>query len=154
MRMLAMRQRARTFRLAGLALGAQAAIFGALLAATPAAAQATTDLVFCNKTGAKAMIALVYMDAKSGQWTLTAWKAREPGQCGSVGAVKTGLFYFYAEKAGIDFQWPAKSQAEKTFCVPRAAVTRPTSSACGTDDRKLGFRGLTAEGAKYTINLQ
>jgi uncharacterized membrane protein len=132
-----------------------AAGLGAItLGAVPTAASAATDVVFCNKTGSPILIALVYMDQTTGAWTLSAWKARNPGACASAGAVKSGLIYYYAEKQGANYHWPAAAQVDKTFCVPRVAVTRPSTAACGVDEKRFGFRGVVAEGAAYTVNFQ
>ena len=53
--------------------------------ASAAPASAATDLVFCNKTGAKIFIATVYQDAQTGRWMLSAWHTRNPGSCESFG---------------------------------------------------------------------
>lgn len=117
-------------------------------------AQAATNVVFCNKTGSPVLIALIYMDQTSGAWTLSAWKERAPGACAPVGAVKSGLIYYYAEKKGGGFHWPAAAYVDKTFCVPRVAVVRPSGAPCGVDEKRYGFRGVSAEGASYTVNFQ
>jgi uncharacterized membrane protein len=133
-----------------LALGVGLAAMGA----ASSVASAATDIVFCNKTGSTVSIALVYMDQTSGAWMLSAWKTRNPGQCASAGAVKTGLIYYYAEKQGTQFRWPADANIDKTFCVPRAAVSRPSGATCGVDEKRYGFRGVVADGPKYTVNFQ
>lgn len=54
--------------------GLLALTFGALgLAMAPTQARADTDLILCNKTGAKLFIAVVYQDAQTGRWMLSAW---------------------------------------------------------------------------------
>lgn len=127
------------------------------LAATgmaPAAASAATDIVLCNKTGAPVAVAIIFQDQTSGQWMLNAWKTRAPGQCASAGAIKTGLFYYYAEKQGTNFHWPAQSGVDKNFCVPRSAVLRPSNTACGVGEKSYGFKGAVAGTGTYTVNFQ
>ena len=138
--------------LAALALGAA----GITLEPVQAQAQVAghTDLIFCNKTGAKIFIAVVYQDASTGKWTMSAWNNRDPGKCESFGSVKSGLFYYFAENEGRKSHWPSNDSVEKTYCVPAGRVKREfTGSACTTGERSLGFRGRVTDPGKYTFNF-
>lgn len=137
--------------LVALALGV--AIVG--FAPTPALAQAAkTDLTFCNKTGAKIFIAVVYQDPTNGKWILSAWSNRDPGKCESFGAVKSGLFYYFAEKEGRQSHWPSADSVEKTYCVPAERVKREMAgSACTPGERSLGFKGRVTDPGKYTFTF-
>jgi uncharacterized membrane protein len=112
-----------------------------------------TELVFCNKTGSKVNVAVAYIDAKTNKWMMGAWYARNPGECKSHGTIKTGLFYYYAEKIGVDYHWPAKSGVDKVYCVPTRGVREMATSSCGTGERRLGFKGTVGGAGKYTVNL-
>jgi uncharacterized membrane protein len=142
----------RFFKMGQLLLAATAFFTTASLIA-PSQALANTDLIFCNKTGSKIQIAVAYIDAKTNKWMMGAWYARQPGECKSQGAVKTGLFYCYAEKLGADFHWPAKSGVDKTYCVPARGVREMATSSCGAGERRLGFKGSVSGAGKYTVNL-
>ncbi len=131
-----------------------AAIIGAGLASVPGSASANTDLVFCNNTGAKTFIALVYYETRTSKWMLSAWHARNPGECRSIGTYRTGIIYYFAEKEGRTASWPAKANVEKTFCVPATRIERvQLGGNCASGERLLGFRGINATGAKFTFNL-
>ena len=130
-----------------------ASLSAVLVLASPSQAQANTDLIFCNKTGSKIQIAVAYIDAKTNKWMIGSWYTREPGECKSQGAVKTGLFYYYAEKLGADFHWPAKANVDKTYCVPEKGVREMETSTCGPKERRLGFQGKVSTPGKFTYNL-
>lgn len=126
---------------------------GLLIAAAPA--HAATEVVFCNKTGSKVFIAIAYFQEATKQWKLSAWFNAGAGSCKSIGSLRTGLFYYFAEKEGRKFHWPAASYVDKTFCVPTSKVLRTLNGGtCGAGERNLGFRGTSAEGPRYTVNLQ
>lgn len=134
--------------LAGLSLSAPAA------QAQPASNTAVTNVTFCNNTGAKVYIALVFYDPAKQKWMLSAWKTREAGQCASAGRYRSGIIYYFAEKEGGREYWPSKPRVEKTFCVPRQAVERPqVGGNCPPGERLLGFRGFNATGAAHRFNL-
>lgn len=136
----------------GCSLGA-AMMLGTLASAAPAAAE--TEVMFCNKTGSKVYIAIAYYQEASRQWKLSAWFNAGAGSCKSIGKLRSGLFYYFAEKEGRKFHWPAASYVDKTFCVPTTKVLRTLNGgSCGSGERNLGFRGTTAEGPRYTVNLQ
>ena len=98
--------------------------------------------------------ASVYQDAQTGRWMLSAWHTRNPGACESFGAVKTGLFYYFAEKEGRTASWPARQFVEKNYCVPGVRVRREMlNSGCTQGERSLGFRGRVAEGQRYTFSF-
>ena len=131
-----------------------ASIAVAGLGLAPSSARADTDLVFCNKTGSKIYIAVAYVDAASNKWILSAWLPRNPGECSSSGRVKTGLFYYFAEKEGRKTSWPSADSVDKHFCVPATRIKREmANSSCATGERNLGFRGRVTESAKYTFTF-
>ncbi len=134
-----------------LGLAACGIAFG--LMTNPSAARADTDLIFCNKTGSKIQIAVAYVNAKTNKWIMSAWHSRNPGECKSHGNVKTGLFYYYGEKVGANFHWPAKAYVDKSFCVPKQGVREMANSACGQGERNLGFQGKVATAGKYTFSF-
>lgn len=117
-------------------------------------AEAATELVVCNKTGSKVFVALATVPDTQ-KWTLDAWHAVDAGSCKTVKHVRTGLFYYFAEKEGRKLHWPASAYVDKNFCVPSSRVHRVlTAAACATGERSLGFRGVTPSSAgKYTITL-
>jgi uncharacterized membrane protein len=131
-----------------------AAAIGIIGVAAEAAAQqpAKTELTLCNKTGQNIEIALVYMDASSGRWTLSAWHKRTPGQCQSFGTVRRGLFYYHAknERGAI---WPNDANTDRRYCVPRTAVRRDMQSACGQGETNRPFRGRMMEQEKFTFSF-
>ncbi len=132
------------------------ALFGAgiLIGIGSADARAqTTDLIFCNKTGSKISIAVAWINPATNKWMMGAWYSRNPGECKSHGSVKPGLFYYYAEKVGQDFHWPAKANVDKTYCVPVNGVREMTSGACGQGERNLGFQGKVSTAGKYTFSF-
>lgn len=133
--------------LAGISLAA-----GLGMAST--AAMADTNLVFCNKSGSDVDIALVYYEPKTAKWILSAWRKAPPGNCKPVGRYRSGLIYYYAEKAGGQVHWPARAQVDKTFCVPRTKIERTIlGGTCAPGERSVGFHGIDATGATYTYNL-
>lgn len=135
-------------------LGVMGALaLGACLA--PNVAHADTNLVFCNNTGARVYVALIYYQPATQKWLLSAWHTREPGQCKSTGTYRSGLLYYFAEKEGRTAHWPAKAYVEKTYCVPPTRVERTVfgGSTCPPNERALGFRGINATGATFTFNL-
>ena len=64
-----------------------AGLFGLASLAAPSDARADTNLVLCNKTGAKIYVAIAYQDAQTGRWIMSAWHTRNPGGCESFGNV-------------------------------------------------------------------
>jgi uncharacterized membrane protein len=138
---------------AGQSLLAAASIFAATSVIMPSLALANTDLIFCNKTGSKINVAVAYIDVKTNKWMMGAWYARQPGECKSHGTIKTGLFYYYAEKIGVNYHWPAKAGVDKTYCVPNRGVREMANSSCGTDERRLGFKGTVGGAGKHTVNF-
>lgn len=118
-------------------------------------AEAATDLQVCNKTGSKVFVALVTLPDSTKKWTLDAWHAVNAGACRSVATVRTGLFYYFAEKEGRKMYWPAANRSDKNFCLPSARVRRElTAAACASGERSLGFIGTVPSEGKYIINLQ
>lgn len=114
----------------------------------------TTNVTFCNNTGAKIYIAMVYYEARTSRWMLSAWKTRNPGQCASSGSYRSGIIYYFAEKEGGREYWPAKARVEKTFCVPRQAVERvQLGGNCAPGERLLGFRGFNATTANFKFSF-
>ncbi len=134
-------------------LGAVFAGSLAFFGATAASAQATTDLIFCNKTGSKISIAVAWINHQTGKWMMGAWYSRNPGECKSHGAVRPGLFYYYAEKVGQNAHWPAKAFVDKTYCVPTRGVREMANSSCGQGERRLGFQGKVSTAGKYTFSF-
>ncbi len=136
------------------------AAFCAALAALPggAAAQqaqapARTELTFCNKTGQNIDIAVVYMDAQTGRWMLSAWHKRNPGQCAVFASVRRGLFYYHAknERGSV---WPSADSVDRRYCVPSTAIRREmANSSCGQGDTNRPFRGRVMESEKYTFSF-
>jgi uncharacterized membrane protein len=120
--------------------------------ASAVAAQNRTDLVFCNKTGQNIQIAVAYMDAQTGRWTMSAWHNRGAGQCGSFGAIRTGLFYYHAknERGAV---WPSQANTDRRYCVPSTAVRRDMTSSCGAGEQNRAFRGNTASPGRYTFSF-
>jgi uncharacterized membrane protein len=112
----------------------------------------TTDLILCNKTGGSIQIAVAYIHAQSNRWMMSAWHTRQPGECKSFGAVKTGLFYYHAktERGAV---WPNEAGTEKRYCVPSTAVTRDMSSQCGAGEINRPFRGRVTEPGKFTFSF-
>lgn len=121
-------------------------------AATPVAAQQRTELVLCNKTGQNIQIAVAYMDAQTGRWTLSAWHNRGAGQCGSFGNIRSGLFYYHAknERGAV---WPNQANTDRRYCVPSSAVRRDMTSSCGAGEQTRPFRGQSANPGKYTFSF-
>jgi uncharacterized membrane protein len=131
-----------------------ATVSGIGLLAAPSEARADTNLTFCNKTGANIYIAVAYVEAATNRWVLSAWHTRAPGTCDSIGNIKTGLFYYFAEKEGRTAFWPAKENIEKFYCVPATRVKRDlAASSCAPGERSLGFRGRVTEPGKYTFSF-
>ncbi len=130
------------------------AVCSAAVFSMPSEARADTNLILCNKTGAKIFIALVHQDVQTGRWILSAWQNREPGACQSYGMVKSGLFYYYAEKEGRTSFWPSRDSVEKTYCVPQTRVRREmANSGCAPGERSLGFRGRVMDPGTYTFSF-
>jgi uncharacterized membrane protein len=124
------------------------------LSAGPAAAQAESNLVFCNKSSGAVEIALVYLEPKTSKWTLAAWRSAAAGSCLPAGKYRAGKVYYYAEKAGGQVHWPAKAAAEKTFCVPKTKIERTVmGDTCAQGERSVGFQGIDVKGATFTFNL-
>jgi uncharacterized membrane protein len=123
------------------------------LMASSTVAMANTNLIFCNKTGSKVQVAVAWVDVRTNKWMMGSWYTRNPGECKSHGTVKTGLFYYYAEKVGQNFYWPAKANVDKTYCVPNRGVREMANSSCGQGERRLGFQGRVAGAGKYTMNF-
>ena len=119
------------------------------------AAQAATDLTVCNDTGSKVFVAIVHFREDTKVWILSAWHTADPGQCRSVGRYRTGLTYYFAEKEGRAFHWPAKTLVDRTYCVPNAKVERTlvSGATCATGERAVGFQGFTPRAATHTIRL-
>jgi hypothetical protein len=123
-------------------------------ASNTAPAQAFTDLVFCNNTGSKVYIALVYYETRTQKWMLTAWFPRNPGECKSGGRFRSGLTYYYAHNEGRTVHWPAAAKVDKTFCVPPTRIERvQLGGACASGERNVGFHGINATGASYKFTL-
>jgi Protein of unknown function (DUF1036) len=122
------------------------------LSTAPAMAQ-NSELIFCNKTGSKISIAVAWINPTTNKWMMGAWYSRNPGECKSHGAVKAGLFYYYGEKVGQNYFWPAKANVDKTYCVPTRGVREMANSSCGQGERRLGFVGKVSSAGKYTINF-
>lgn len=118
------------------------------------AARAFTNLTFCNNTGSKVFIALVYYETRTSKWMLRAWNTRNPGECKSAGSFRSGITYYYAEKEGRRAFWPARAQIDKTFCVPPGRVERAQlGGTCAVGERNVGFHGINATGANFRFNL-
>ena len=118
------------------------------------AAQAFTNLTFCNNTGSKVFIALVYYETRTSKWMQSAWHTRNPGKCKSVGNFRSGITYYYAEKEGRRAWWPSRGQIDKTFCVPPGRVERAQlGGTCAQGERNVGFHGINATGANFRFNL-
>jgi Protein of unknown function (DUF1036) len=129
---------------------------GLLLALAPAQAAAPVEssLVFCNKSSGAVEIALVYLEPKTSKWTLAAWRTAAAGSCLQAGKYRAGKVYYYAEKAGGQVHWPAKSAVEKTFCVPKTKIERTVlGDTCAQGERTVGFQGIDVKGATFTFNL-
>lgn len=123
--------------------------------ATSQSASAQTNLTFCNKTGARIFIAMVYQDPQTNRWMLSAWQNRSPGQCASAGMIKTGPLYYFAEKEGRTAFWTARANVERTYCVPPTRVRREMLGGnCAQGERSLGFRGRVAQAANYTFSFE
>lgn len=129
----------------------------ALLAfsATPAlAAGPTTNLTFCNKNGAKLDLAVAYQDTQTGHWMMSAWHGVGAGECKPFGAVKTGLFYYYAENSATKGFYPATQYIEKRYCLPRSAIKRQMLNVpCAVGEKQYGFRGRTPNPGNYTFTF-
>ncbi len=124
-----------------------------MLASAGASAQSRTELILCNKTGQSIQIAIAYQDAQTGRWTLSAWHNRGPGQCGSFGNVRSGLFYYHA-KNERNAVWPNQANTDRRYCVPSSAVRRDmANSGCGAGEQTRPFRGRTMEPGKYTFSF-
>jgi hypothetical protein len=124
--------------------------------ASPPAQQANrTQVTLCNNTGARIYIALVYYQPATQRWTLSAWHARNPGECKSQGGFQQGLIYYFAEKEGGASYWPARNSVERSYCVPRNAVERTiiAGQSCAQNERLLGFRAFNANTATYRFNF-
>ncbi|MGL4240529.1 MAG: DUF1036 domain-containing protein [Beijerinckiaceae bacterium] len=134
------------------ALFAGGLVLAAAIGTAEAQQAARTELVLCNKTGQNIDIAVAYMDAGSGRWTLSAWHKRTPGECKSFGAVKTGLFYYHAknERGAV---WPNQANTDRRYCVPSTAVRRDMSSQCGRGEINRPFRGRVMEPGKFTFSF-
>lgn len=114
-----------------------------------------TDLWFCNNTGSDVYIAMAYWHYNNNQWQLYAWQKQYPGQCKSIGGVGSGLVYYYAEKEGRRYHWPADAYVDRRYCVPDYGVNRYLrgGGTCPRDERLLGFYGQSVSGSSFTINL-
>jgi Protein of unknown function (DUF1036) len=132
---------------------AAAAVLACFPATSALAQQAKPgELVLCNKSAGPIQVAVVYMHAQTGSWTLSAWHTRGPGECKSFGNIRSGLFYYHAKNERGGF-WPAQADIEKRYCVPATAVTRDMSSQCGQGDTNRGFKGQKADPGKYTFSF-
>jgi uncharacterized membrane protein len=141
-----------------LKMNARAALAGfAAIAAMIGAvrqAEAATNLTMCNKTGAKIYIATVSYEERTKKWMLSAWHARNPGECKSMGAMHTGMMYYFAEKQGGKEYWPARDKVERSYCVPPGKVQRVMlGGSCPQGERLLGFRSINLTGATYTFTF-
>ncbi len=136
------------------ALGAACWLLAGLHGAAAQGAAPKTDLNFCNNTGAKVFIALVYYQTQTSKWILSAWHTRNPGECKSLGTYRPGITYYYAEKEGRTAHWPSAANIDKTFCVPPGRVERTQlGGTCAQGERNVGFHGINATGASYKFNL-
>lgn len=150
---------AQTARARALIFSVAAALASCFLGAqhvqAQAAAAARTDVVLCNNTSAKIYIALVYYQAETKKWTLSAWHARNPRECKSNGRYSRGKIYYFAENEGKRAHWPAKASVERTFCVPQKRIERTVfgGGQCDGDERLLGFRPFDASGERFTFNF-
>jgi hypothetical protein len=123
-------------------------------AAKPATAEAFTNLIFCNKSTQKIYLALVYLETRTQKWMLTAWLARNPGECKSAGKFRSGVTYYYARNEAQTMFWPATAKVDKTFCVPPAQIERvQLGGTCAAGEKNVGFHGINATGATFTFNL-
>ena len=137
------------------ALTIAAGLCGLVLCAAPSDARADTNLILCNKTGARIYAAIAYQDAQTGRWIMSAWHTREPGRCESFGNVKSGLFYYFAEKEGRTAHWPSADSVDKVYCVPPTRVKREMAgSGCAPGERSLGFRGRVMDPGTYTVSFR
>jgi uncharacterized membrane protein len=141
--------------LLGCAIGSVALTSQAIAqASNTAAAQAYTDLVFCNKSAKKVYIALVYYEVRTKQWMQAAWYNRNPGECKSNGKYRSGLTYYHAYNEGRTSTWPAAKNVQKNFCVPPGRTQRvQLGGNCAAGERSVGFYGINATGATYTFTL-
>jgi uncharacterized membrane protein len=134
------------------ATGAAALVWALSAQISPAAAQ--TELILCNKTGARIDIAVAYQHATTGRWMLSAWHIRKPGECKTFAKIKTGLFYYHAKNERNTTVWPGKQSVERNYCVPNTAVTRDMNgSKCGQGDVNRGFRGRVPNQGKYSFSF-
>lgn len=141
-----------TSRALGLLLAALVLAIG--LSSKGARAQSTTEIVFCNNTGSDVFIAMAYWHFEYRDWYMYAWQKQYPGECRSIGSVGSGLVYYFAEKDGRRYRWPADAYVDRKYCVPDYGVNRRMFSGnCPRDERLLGFRGVKVNGGRFTINL-
>jgi len=136
----------------------RAALAGLLVLASgqfsPAQAEGATDVTFCNNTGSNVFIAMAYWHTKNKRWQMYAWQKQGPGKCKSIGSVGSGLIYYFAEKEGRKFHWPAEGYVDRRYCVPNFGVNRAMHSrTCPSDERLLGFHGTKVSGSSFTVNL-
>ncbi|MGL4440433.1 MAG: DUF1036 domain-containing protein [Bosea sp. (in: a-proteobacteria)] len=123
-------------------------------ASNSAAAQAYTDLTFCNNTAKKVYIAIVYYEVRTQKWMQSAWYNRNPGECKSNGKYRSGLTYYHAYNEGRTSTWPSTAKINKTFCVPAGRVERvQLGGNCAAGERNVGFHGINATGATYKFTL-
>lgn len=119
-----------------------------------ARAQSTTEMVFCNNTGADVYVAMAYWHFEYNDWYMYAWQKQGPGRCKSIGSVGSGWVYYYAEKEGRRYRWPADGWIDRKYCVPDHGVNRPMySGSCWSGERLVGFHGIQVNGSSWTVNL-
>jgi len=121
-----------------------------------AAAQEWTEVTFCNRTGSTTYAAFAYYNIDYNEWYIYAWLKMQPHQCRSAGAVGTGEFYYFAEKSGRGYHWPAERYVQRRYCVPDYAINRylPGGQSCRNDERILGFAKADVYGRNFTVNLR
>lgn len=140
--------------LAPAAVIAQVAPPSQSLQGRPSALPGQTTFTFCNRAAERVYIALVYFNAQSSKWTLTAWFAREPGACGAVGTFRTGPTYYHAYSQSRRSIWPTASQTARNYCVPPVRVERTVLPGnCAPGEQLARFSELNPRTRGLTVNL-
>jgi len=124
-----------------------ATLYGAMLYATPAAA----DFRLCNNTGSRVGIAVGYKDSSG--WTTEGWWNLPPRSCETIlhGTLVARFYYIYA----IDYDRGGEWSGQAFMCTRQKEFTIQGSENCLARgyDRTGFFEVDTSEQRTWTVQL-